>query len=103
MSVPAGVAAVFAGYVATALTFRIWYSTWPFAWLVLDHQHHRRALSAGFWFLLTAHLSILIYGHLRVYALGGSQTLAHLIGVPFTFVLPLFLARWLPLRHAAAV
>jgi hypothetical protein len=49
-------------------------------------------LRAGLWFLLTSQLSVVIYGHLRVYALGGDQTAAHLIGVPFTFILPWLLA-----------
>lgn len=92
-----GIAAVFAAYIIMAFTFRIWYSTWPFLWLILDRDGHRRWLSAGFWFLLTAHLSVVIYGHLRVYALAGDVVIAHVVGVPFTFILPLLLAHWLPL------
>ena len=94
-----GVAFVFAAYVATALTFRIWYSTWPFAWLILSGDKNRRALSAGFWFLLTAHLSLLIYGHVRAGILAGNFLVAHLIGVPFTFILPVILAYRYPLRE----
>lgn len=103
MRVTRGIAAVFAAYLALALTFRIWYSTWPFVWLLLDRENDHRALSGGFWFLLTAHLSVLIYGHLRVYAFSGDQLVAHLVGVPFTFILPLLLANWLPLPDQTSV
>jgi hypothetical protein len=47
---------------------------------------------AGFWFLFTAQLSVLIYGKLRTSLLAGEHVYAHLIGVPFTFLLPLLLA-----------
>lgn len=97
MPVTKSIAATFAAYLVLAFTFRIWYSAWPFLWLILDRDGDRRWLSAGFWFLLTAHLSVIVYGHLRVYALAGDLVVAHLIGVPFTFVLPLLLARRLPL------
>ena len=49
---------------------------------------------AGLWLLLTTQLSVLIYGHLRVYVLGGNYLLAHLVGLSFTFGLPLLLARY---------
>lgn len=98
-----GIAGSFAAYLITAFTFRIWYSVWPFPWLLLNGDRPRYALSAGFWFLCTAHLSILIYGHLRVHALSGDQVVAHLLGVPFTFLLPLLLARyWLPVPVTGA-
>ncbi len=90
---------IFALYIAQALSFRIWYASWPFPWLLLDAAEApdpRQAfrLQVGLWFLLTSQLSVLIYGHLRFYALGGSSLLAHIIGVPFTFGLP-FLFAWL--------
>jgi hypothetical protein len=90
-----GAAEIFAAYLAQALNFRIWYSVWLFPWLLLDQRGERldRPLLAGFWFLLTAQLSVLIYGHVRVFALGGDVLLAHLVGAPFTFGLPLVLAR----------
>jgi hypothetical protein len=50
-------------------------------------------LRSGLFFLLTTQLSVLIYGHLRVYALAGDHLPAHLIGIPFTFGLPFLLAR----------
>lgn len=84
---------VFAGYLLTALTFRIWYSAWLFPWLLLDKEGDRRRMHAGLWFLLTTQLSVVLYGHLRAFLLSGDQLLAHLIGVPFTFGLPLLLAR----------
>lgn len=84
----------FLAYLLTAFSFRIWYATWLLPWVLLDADspvaaYRRRAI---LWLLLTTQLSVLIYGHLRVYALGGSQTWAHLIGVPFTFGLPWILA-----------
>ncbi len=83
-------------YSLQALSFRLWYSTWPFLWLLLEDEGAETQLTtrlqAGLWFLFTVQLSVLIYGHLRVYALGGSQLAAHLIGVPFVFFLPYLLA-----------
>lgn len=95
-----GVADIFIAYVVTALNFRIWYAVWPFPWLLLDavgmagerdQKSQRRAdyrLSVGLWFLLTSQLSVVVYGHVRAFAFGGDQSLAHLIGVPFVFGLP---------------
>ena len=87
-----------AAYTVQALSFRLWYSTWPFIWLLLEEgqtaKHAAFRLRAGIWFLLNVQLSVLIYGHLRVYGFGGSQLAAHLVGVPFVFLLPLLLA-WL--------
>ncbi|HRO24790.1 MAG TPA: hypothetical protein PLR07_10905, partial [Promineifilum sp.] len=95
-----GAADIFFGYLAGALNFRIWYAAWPFPWLLLDagsasgNDAERTAyrLRAGLWFLLLAQLSVVIYGHIRVFALGGDQALAHLLGVPIVFGLPLLLA-----------
>lgn len=82
-----------AAYSLQALSFRLWYSTWPFLWLLLEDENSEAQttcrLRAGLWFLFTVQLSVLIYGHLRAYALGGSQLAAHLIGIPFVFLLPL--------------
>ena len=82
----------FLAYIFTALNFRLWYTTWLFPWLLLDNQLASFRLRAGLWLLLTTQLSVLIYGHLRVYVLGGNYLLAHLVGLAFTFGLPLFLA-----------
>jgi hypothetical protein len=92
-----GTADIFMAYVLEALSFRIWYSVWPFPWLLLDAADDRPngplpyRLQVGLWFLLTSQLSVLIYGHLRVYALGADHLLAHLVGVPFVFGLPFLL------------
>jgi hypothetical protein len=87
---------VLAAYSLQALSFRLWYSTWPFLWLLLEDESAEAQtpfrLRAGLWFLFTVQLSVLIYGHLRTYALGSSQLAAHLIGIPFVFVLPYLLA-----------
>ena len=104
-----GVADLFLGYIAQALAFRIWYAAWPFPWLLLDAGDNelpqtapsdaatRRAayrLRAGLWFLLTTQLSVVLYGHVRSFVLGGDQVVAHLLTVPFVFLLPWLLARW---------
>ncbi len=102
---------IFGLYIAQALSFRIWYAAWPFPWLLLDEADTQRPhslstpssrLQIGLWFLFTSQLSVLIYGHLRAYALGGSSLLAHLIGVPFTFGLPLLIA-WRSISSRAVV
>ncbi len=82
----------FAAYILTALNFRLWYTTWIFPWLIVDEENGR--LRMGLWLLLTTQLSVLIYGHLRAYVLGGNYLLAHLVGLTFTFGLPLLLARY---------
>jgi hypothetical protein len=90
-----GAADVFVAYFILALNFRIWYAVWPFPWLLMDSGEDPasgRRLRAGLWLLLTAQFSVLIYGHMRVFWLARSHLWAHLIGVPFTFALPVFLA-----------
>ncbi len=86
-----GTADIFTAYLWHAFSFRIWYAVWAFPWLLLDNRPYWRRVA--FWFLLTTQLSVLIYGHLRFFALGGSIVWSHVIGVPFTFGLPLLLAR----------
>ena len=85
----------FGGYLLHALSFRIWYASWLFPAALLDAaaSENQYRLRVALLFLLTTQLSVLIYGHVRVYLLGGSHLWAHLIGVPFTFGLPLLLAR----------
>ena len=85
------------GYLAQALSFRIWYAAWPFPWLLLDESDDDAAayrLRVGLWFLLLAQLSVVFYGHLRVAVWGGDHVPAHLVGVPLVFGLPWLLARW---------
>lgn len=95
-----GAADIFFGYLVQALNFRLWYAAWPFPWLLVDAGKEAQnqgvifRLHYGLWFLLASQLSVLIYGHIRVFVLAGSQFLAHLLGVTFTFLLPLLLA-WL--------
>lgn len=109
-----GAADIFFAYVWTSLNFRIWYAVWPFPWLLLDagsetggsakrdNRHAAYRLRVGLWFLLTSQLSVVIYGHLRVFVLGGDQAAAHLFGVPFVFGLPWLLAL-LPIRLSRGV
>jgi hypothetical protein len=91
-------AMAFWAYSVQALNFRIWYATWPFPWQLLSGYSGRRravyGLHASLWFLLTSQLSVIIYGHIRLHLLGGNHYLAHLIGVPFVFLLP-FLLAWI--------
>jgi hypothetical protein len=101
-----GAADVFFGYVATALNFRIWYAVWPFPWLLLDAGRTPGApnaayrLRVGMWFLFLSQLSVVIYGHLRVFALGGDQAAAHVIGVGLVFALPWALGRMQSISRA---
>jgi hypothetical protein len=86
-----GITDIFAAYIMQALNFRLWYATWLFPWALIDEADNGRLslrIQTTLYFLLTSQLSVLIYGHLRAYALGGSYLWAHLIGVPFTFALP---------------
>jgi len=90
-----GTADIFVTYILQALNFRIWYSVWPFPWLLLDTEQgekSRNRLQAGLWFLFSAQLSVIIYGHLRVYVMGDSQLIAHFVGVPLVLLIPIFLA-----------
>jgi hypothetical protein len=87
---------IFAGYIVQAIRFRLWYAIWPFPWVLLDFGRmgagDRSALGrlvAGLTLLLTSQLSALIYGQIRTELLGGSHYLAHLLGVAFTFLLPI--------------
>jgi hypothetical protein len=91
-----GAADLIFGYLAQALSFRIWYSVWPFPWLLLDGTGDRAAayrLRAGLWFLLLAQMSVVFYGQWRVAVWGGDQVITHLVGVPLVFGLPWLLAR----------
>lgn len=81
----------FAGYLFTALAFRIWYTAWLFPWLLLERSPGRR-LVAGLAMLLAAQLSVVVYGHVRVFALQSDHMVAHVIGVLLVFGLPLLLA-----------
>lgn len=83
-----------AAYLLLAFSFRIWYASWVFPWLVLDASEGRSGfrLRAGIWFLLTTQLSVLLYGQLRRAMLEGDITWAHVLGIPFVFGLPLLLA-----------
>jgi hypothetical protein len=112
-----GTADIFIGYLVQSFVFRVWYTVWPFPWLLLDTAEDKNEsiagqffslrrlgtaegrMYAGFWFLFTAQLSVLIYGQLRISLLQGQHLYAHLIGIPITFLLPLLLAciSWQPI------
>ena len=97
-TVEAALASVFWGYILQALNFRIWYAAWPFPWSLLDAtdgaMKKMRLFHANLWFLVTSQLSVILYGHIRIELLGRDYLLAHLIGVPFVFLLPFVLARF---------
>ena len=80
----------FAGYLAAALAFRIWYTAWLFPWLLLENRPRRR-LVAGLALLLAAQLSVVVYGHVRVFLFNYEQAEAHVTGVLLVFALPLLL------------
>lgn len=90
-----GAADIFYAYVIQAMSFRIWYTVWSFPWLILDTDEGESTNSRllfGMSLLLTSQLSVIIYGHLRVYYFQDEFLKPHLIGVPFTFGLPMLLA-----------
>jgi len=94
-----GTSDIYFGYLLQALNFRIWYAAWPFPWLLLDSELGKKEpgtafrLRYGLWFLLTSQLSVILYGHIRVTLLAGSQLFAHILGMILVFVMPFFLAR----------
>jgi len=104
-----GAADIFYAYVIQAMSFRIWYTVWSFPWLILDTdegESTKSRLLFGMSLLLTSQLSVIIYGHLRVHYFDDEFLKPHLIGVPFTFGLPLLLAAGQQIyrkRKAAAV
>jgi len=89
---------VFAAYLVQAFKFRIWYPTWLLPWLLLDLKGGTRRLAAGLWLLLTAQLSVVIYGHFWAYLLDQDHLSSHLIGVSFVFALPLVMAALWPVQ-----
>lgn len=80
----------FGGYLLTALAFRIWYTAWVFPWLLLERRPGGR-LVAGLALLLGAQLSVVVYGHVRVFLFDYEHAEAHVIGVLLVFALPLAL------------
>jgi hypothetical protein len=101
-----GAADIFAAYLVQALNFRIWYAAWPLPWLLLEEDKERVvSLSPRLWvgllFLLTSQLSVVWYAHVRIYGFGRDHLLAHLTGVPLTFLLPFVVAYMLRKRGTA--
>jgi hypothetical protein len=82
---------ILALYLLQALNFRLWYTAWPFPFVLLDESHGRGIVwrrHTAVWFLYLTQLSPLITGHLWAYALGGNHLLMHALAIPFTFILP---------------
>ena len=75
-------------YLLTALKFRIWYTLWVFPWLLLDHSSEKRLLF-GFLLLVTSQLSVVHYVYGLRFVYGGSMPIAHFIGIPFVFGVPI--------------
>lgn len=95
-SAPNAIQNSFTGYLLQAANFRLWYTTWLLPWSLIEQPITKKPsyrLKVVLWLLLTAQLSPLIFGHLRVYELDGDQLKAHLIAIPFTFGLPFLLAK----------
>lgn len=99
---------IFFAYILQALNFRLWYAAWPFPFLLLDVRPQGWGLGdiyrlhIGLWFLFLSQLSVIIYGHLWAYLFLRSDILTHLLGVPFTLLLPFIIGRWTA-RRAQAV
>jgi alpha-1,6-mannosyltransferase len=93
------IAGAFGGYLLTALAFRIWYTAWVFPWLLLEQRPGRR-LAGGLALLLAAQLSVVVYGHVRVFLLDYEQAEAHVIGVLLVFGLPLLVAAAQPVPRS---
>lgn len=95
---------IFFAYILQALNFRLWYTAWSFPFLLLDYRTQGWGLGdvyrihIGLWFLLLSQLSVVIYGHLWAYVLGVNDFYSHLLGVPFTLILPFILGRWTAYR-----
>lgn len=87
-------ASLYAAYPIQAANFRIWYAGWTIPWLLCEKVLDTGWLIYGMGVLLTSQLSVLIYGHLRVVLFGGDHLTAHLLGVPFVFLVPAA-AAWL--------
>ena len=86
------VADIFFLYVLQAASFRIWYASWPWPWLLMDEKEDEktgRRLLAGALYLYLTQLSVVIYAHLRVYLFAGEHLWAHLLAVPLVFGVPL--------------
>lgn len=98
---------IFFAYILQALNFRLWYAAWPFPFLLLDVRPQGWGwgdiyrLHIGLWFLFLSQLSVIIYGHLWAYLFLGNDILTHLIGVPFTLILPFIIGRWTAKRAKA--
>ena len=92
-----GAADIFFAYVLQAASFRIWYATWLFPWLLLDDSEAESTalrLQAGIIYLYMTQLSVVIYAHLRRFAFGGQHLWAHLLATPLVFLLPLIWIWW---------
>ncbi|MCB0004921.1 MAG: hypothetical protein KDE04_00660 [Anaerolineales bacterium] len=86
------VADIFFLYVLQAASFRIWYASWLWPWLLLDEGEDGktgRRLLAGALYLYLTQLSVVIYAHLRTDLLAGEQLWAHALAIPLVFGLPL--------------
>lgn len=102
----AGVADTFFLYVLTAARFRIWYPVWILPWILVDQGGSPRAgearLRVAYLFLWTSQISVVLYGHLYVEWLNRSRAAAHLIGVPFVFLVPLLVGLLFLSRNVGA-
>ncbi len=89
---------IFGGYLLQAFNFRLWYASWLFPWLIVEERGDSFWLNTAVYFLLTSQLSVIIYGHIRFFLLSGDIFFAHLLGVGFTFGLPILLALVYPIQ-----
>ena len=90
-----GITNLFGAYLGLALSFRLWYTAWLLPWLIVEEGKSNWRLNAGILLLLTAQLSVFIYGHLWRTILGRDLLWSHLFGVLFTFALPIAIAKFM--------
>lgn len=88
------VATIFALYVLVALNFRLWYTSWPLPFVLLDKQSPPTRLHQALWFLFFGQLTPLVYGQLHLYWFNKAHYDTHLVGIIITFVCPLLMG-WL--------
>ncbi len=75
-------------YLLFAYNFRLWYTAWPFVFLLLDRQTTSARLFAGHLFLFAGQASVFIFSHLWYYSYDQETLASYQVGIPFVFILP---------------
>ncbi len=86
-----GATDLFFAYTIQAFSFRLWYTTWLFPYVLLDGVNgnqdvaHELRLHISLWFLFFGQIVVFVFSHLW-YTFGNQHLWTHAIGVPFVFV-----------------